>query len=347
MPAPMVEKTLHDLRTHAARPKWVLMSTWIFGILILAALILIVLRLGELKNFVRLAEQARPRWLVTAFFLQILTYVSVASAWRATLTKTGHPVSLTRLVPIGLGKLFTDQAFPSAGMSGNILVARGLSRRGVPAPLVMAALLLDIIGYYIAYLIMVLVTLSILRAHYHVHPALLSAFTVLAALAIGFPTLIVWLKRRSSRPLPRILQRIPYSGFLMRIIREVPPGVLRDPLLILKNICFEAGVFLLDVVTLWAVFFSIGQTVTILVPFICFIAASVAATVSPFPVGLGTFEAAAVGTLGMLGVQIEVALTATLLLRGFTFWLPMLPGLVFAQREIGGKRLMLLGDEKG
>ena len=342
----MVDKTLHDLHSHAVRPKWVLRSTWIFGILILAALILIVLRLGELKNFVRLIEQAQPQWLVMAVFLQILTYMCVASAWRATLTKSGHPVSLIRLMPIGLGKLFTDQAIPSAGMSGNILVARGLSRRGVPVHLVMAALLVDIIGYYIAYLIMVLVTLSILRTHYHVHAALLSAFTMLAVLAIGFPTLIVWLKRRSSRPLPRILQRLRFSDFLMRIIREVPSGILRDPVLIFKNTCFEAGVFLLDVITLWVVLFSIGQTVSILVPFICFIAASVAATVSPFPVGLGTFEAVAVATLGMLGVQIEVALTATLLLRGFTFWLPMLPGLVLVQREIGGKKEMLVEDGK-
>jgi uncharacterized protein (TIRG00374 family) len=334
----MVGKTLHDLHPHAVRPKWVLRSSWIFGILILAALILIVLRLGELQNFVRLAEQVRPQWLITAAFLQILTYVSVASAWRATLTRTGYRVSLTRLVPIGLGKLFTDQAFPSAGMSGNILVARSLSRRGVPAHLILAALLVDIIGYYIAYLIMVLMTLSILRAHYQVHAALLSAFTMLAVLAIGFPTLIVWLKRRSSRPLPRILQRFPFSDFLMRIIRDVPSGILRNPVLIFKNTCFEAGVFLLDVFTLWVVLLAIGQNVSIMVPFICFIVASVAATVSPFPVGLGTFEAVAVATLGMLGVQIEVALTATLLLRGFTFWLPMLPGLMLAQREIGGKR---------
>ncbi len=343
----MVDKTLHDLHPQAVRPKWAHKGAWIFGILILVALILIVLRLGELKNFMLLAEQARPQWLVTAIFLQILTYVSVASAWRATLMKTGHPVPLIRLVPLGLGKLFTDQAIPSAGMSGNILVAGGLSRRGVPAHLVMAVLLVDIIGYYIAYLIMVLVTLSILKAHYHVHTALLSAFTMLAVLAIGFPTLIVWLRRRSSRPLPRILQRLPFSDFLMRIIREVPPGILRDPVLIFKNTCFEAGVFLLDVVTLWVVLFSIGQTVSIMVPFICFIAASVAATVSPLPVGLGTFEAVAVATFGMLGVQIEVALTATLLLRGFTFWLPMLPGLVLAQREIGGKRATQEGGGKG
>lgn len=334
----MVEKAFHDLHAHIVRPKWVLRSGWILGILILTALILIVLRLGELRNFLILVEQVRPQWLVTAVILQILTYVSVASAWRATLTKTGHPLPLTRLVPMGLGKLFTDQAIPSAGMSGNILVARGLSRRGVPAHLVLSALLMDIIGYYIAYLVMVLITLSILRAYYQVHAALLSAFAMLAVLAIGFPTLIVWLKRRSSRPLPFFLQRLPFSDFMVRIIRDVPSGILRDPLLIFKNTFFEAGVFLLDVFTLWVVLLSIGQNVSILVPFVCFIAASVTATVSPLPVGLGTFEAVAVATLGMLGIQIEVALTATLLLRGFTFWLPMLPGLMFAQREIGGNK---------
>jgi uncharacterized protein (TIRG00374 family) len=332
----MVNNTLHDLHPHHFRPKWPHKGAWILGILILAALIMIVLRLGELKNFIRLSEQARPQWLVTAVFLQFLTYVSVASAWRATLARTGHPVPLTRLVPLGLGKLFTDQAIPSVGMSGNILVAKGLSRRGVPAHLVLAALFVDIIGYYIAYMIMVLVTILILKAYYHVHAALLSLFTLFAVLAIGIPSIIVWIKRRSSRPLPRILQHIPFSDIFMRIIREVPSGILRDPVLVFKNTCFEAGVFLLDVITLWVVLFSLGQEVSIMVPFICFIAASVAGTVSPFPVGLGTFEAVAVATLGMLGIQIEVALTATLLLRGFTFWLPMLPGLLIAQREIGG-----------
>ena len=331
----MVNKAFHDLHPHTIKPKWVLSSAWILGILILIALILVVLRLGELKNFVRLAEQTKPQWMISAVVLQILTYFSVASAWRATLTRSGHPVALLPLVPIGLGKLFTDQAIPSAGMSGNILVARSLSRRGIPAHLVLAALLLNIIGYYIAYLIMVLVTLSILKAYYPVNTALLTAFAMLAVLAIGVPSLIVWLKRRSSRPLPKVLQRLHFSEFLMRVIRDVPSGVLRDPLLIAKNTFFEAGVFLLDVLTLWVVLLSVGQNVTIFVPFVCFIAASVAATVSPFPVGLGTFEAVAVATLAMLGIQIEVALTATLLLRGFTFWLPMLPGLMFAQKEIG------------
>jgi uncharacterized protein (TIRG00374 family) len=98
--------------------------------------------------------------------------------------------------------------------------------------------------------------------------------------------------------------------------------------------------------TLWVVLLSIGQAVHPMVPFTVFIAASVFGTVSPVPMGLGTFEAVAVATLGLLGVPIEAALTATLLLRGFTFWLPMLPGLVLARGEIGGKPIFRTPDSR-
>jgi uncharacterized membrane protein YbhN (UPF0104 family) len=50
--------------------------------------------------------------------------------------------------------------------------------------------------------------------------------------------------------------------------------------------------------------------------------------------GLGTFEATCVAMLRTLGVPLEAALMATLLLRGFTLWLPMLPGLLLARREL-------------
>jgi hypothetical protein len=36
-------------------------------------------------------------------------------------------------------------------------------------------------------------------------------------------------------------------------------------------------------------------------------------------------------------LAVEPALAATLLLRGFTFWLPMLPGLWLARRELRGR----------
>jgi uncharacterized membrane protein YbhN (UPF0104 family) len=71
-------------------------------------------------------------------------------------------------------------------------------------------------------------------------------------------------------------------------------------------------------VSFWAVFPS-------------FVLASMVATVGPIPLGLGTFEVSCVSMLGVMGVPIEAALTSTLLLRGLTLWLPMLPGMWLAR----------------
>ena len=49
------------------------------------------------------------------------------------------------------------------------------------------------------------------------------------------------------------------------------------------------------------------------------------------PGGLGSFEAASVLTLQLSGVALPEALSATLLFRGLSFWLPMLPGVGFAR----------------
>jgi uncharacterized membrane protein YbhN (UPF0104 family) len=46
---------------------------------------------------------------------------------------------------------------------------------------------------------------------------------------------------------------------------------------------------------------------------------------------LGVFEAASVVTLKLAGVPVPVALGATLLFRGLSFWIPMLPGLFFSR----------------
>lgn len=55
--------------------------------------------------------------------------------------------------------------------------------------------------------------------------------------------------------------------------------------------------------------------------------ANLVRTMGFVPEGLGTFEATSVLPLKMVGVAIPVALSATLLFRGLSFWLPMLPGL--------------------
>lgn len=65
--------------------------------------------------------------------------------------------------------------------------------------------------------------------------------------------------------------------------------------------------------------------------FIALMSASIAMTLVPIPLGLGSFEASCAGMLAVLGVRIEPAVTATLLLRGMTLWLPLALGLILVR----------------
>jgi len=60
---------------------------------------------------------------------------------------------------------------------------------------------------------------------------------------------------------------------------------------------------------------------------------TLARTLGPVPGGLGIFEAASVATLKLMGVPIAAGLAATLLFRGFSYWLPMAQGILLARRE--------------
>jgi hypothetical protein len=48
---------------------------------------------------------------------------------------------------LGIAKLFTHQVVPTGGVSGAILVVRGLARRGVPTNVAMAVLLVGLVAF--------------------------------------------------------------------------------------------------------------------------------------------------------------------------------------------------------
>jgi uncharacterized membrane protein YbhN (UPF0104 family) len=68
-----------------------------------------------------------------------------------------------------------------------------------------------------------------------------------------------------------------------------------------------------------------------------FMMASIAVILGPIPMGLGSFEAVSIGMLRAMGVPFEAALSATLLFRGYTLWVPLIPGMFAARRQLKRK----------
>lgn len=305
---------------------------WLIGLVIFSGVVLLVTHLGDIDRFAQLVRQAEPEWLLAGLLLQAATYFSAAMTWRLSLTRLGITYPLLPLVPLGLAKLYLDQALPSGGISGTMFMVSAMSRRGISKEQCISALMVSLAGYYAAYILAALATVFLLGYYRDLNVWVLTITALLCTVAVLIPVGVLRLARLGRTP--AFLARVPLLYYFVQAISKAPNTLLRSPALIAKVTMLAASVFLLDSATLWIMLRALGQDVSFFVAFPSFVVASMVATLGPVPLGLGTFEAACVTMLTTLNVSIEAALTSTLLLRGFTMWLPMLPGILLARREI-------------
>jgi hypothetical protein len=309
---------------------------WLTGVLLLAVLVIVSTHVAEERELARLLRRAEPAWLLGAIVLQVLTYACAAAVWQRALAYGGGGPSLRRLLPLGLAKLFTDQALPSVGMSGTLLVVRGLQRRGVSRTASIAAMLTGLVAFYLGYLIAIIAAVAILWRHGEIHLLIVVPVALVGALAAGTPLALFALRQRALRHPPRWLARWPGARDVAAALREAPAGSLFAPRLLAETTALQLSIFALDTTTLDLCLRAVGSPAALPGVFASFLVASVVSSISWMPGGLGAFEGACVALLHLQGVPVEGALAATLLLRGMTFWLPMLPGFAVARREAGG-----------
>jgi uncharacterized protein (TIRG00374 family) len=314
---------------------------WILGLAAIALVVTAVVRIGDLDAFAAMLRGARPGWLFAALVLQAATYLCVATGWKIVLAAAGTPKPITRLFPIAIGKLFADQVVPVAGMGGNMFVVDRLTGLGVKRGTAVAALLVSMTGFYAAYSICALAMLAILWDK-GLASLWIGAFVLLfLVVALAIPALAIWIRWRGRRPLSPMLARFAVVRNLMLIVGEAPGSLLADRGLISRAAAVNALVFLADSASLMACFLALGQDVSFSTAFVAVMAASMVATLGPIPLGLGTFEAGSTGMLSLMGVPLEAALAATLLLRVFTLWLPLLPGFMLIRAALRTKAAMI------
>jgi len=314
------------------------LTAWLVGILAVGGLVLVVLRFGDLELFGRTLRHARPLWLGGALLLQVGTYCAVAAGWNAVLGRAGARQPLHRLLPIAITKLFADQALPSAGLGGDVVLIDQLTAIGAPRPAAVAALLVAMVGYYLAYAFLAVTMLVLLWFHGEATPWLVGLVTSFLLVALAIPALALWLRSRGSRPLPSRVERIRPLARLLHIIGEAPPQLVADRGLLGRVAGFSGLVFLADAATLSLSLLALGGAAAPAAAFIALICASIVVTLAPIPLGLGGFEAACTAMLVFLGVPSSLALAATLVFRGFSLWLPLLLGLALMRHAASARR---------
>ena len=307
---------------------------WFLAAMLIAGLVVAVLHWGDVKRFGKLLTEAKPVWLAVAALLQLGTYVGLAAQWWLVLRRARTPESAPDLFRLTLAKHFADQVVPTAGMSGNVVVVDRLVNLGVPRNNAVAALLLQIISYYISYALGALWVLVVLWWKSHSSLLLTLAVLVFLVVAGGIPAIVLWLHRRGQERIPPWISKWSKAKRFFELVGEAPGELVRDPHLIAWLTGLNLAVFVADAATMQACVEALGVHAPLSAGYVAFMFASIAVILGPVPMGLGSFEAVSIAMLRLFGVPFEAAVGATLLFRGFTLWLPLIPGGILLKTEM-------------
>ena len=305
---------------------------WASSLVLCAGVVGIAVHFSDAQDFVRFARQAHPLWLLMAVVWQTATYGAQAEIWRLVARAAGSRLSFADGCRISLAKQFVDQALPSAGVSGTVFTAGALGARGLTRNAAWTAVAVNLVSYNIVYVAGLAVALGLGRLHGRGSAVIVGVSIVFTLLSAGLTALMFSLPGRASHPISRRLARVPMIHGILKHLENANRRLVRDPRLMTAAVLWQAAIVALDTLTLVALIESLGERAELAGAFVSFMIASLVRSMGLVPGGLGTFEASAVVTLHMTGTRLSVALAATLMFRGLTFWLPMAPGLWYARR---------------
>jgi len=322
--------TAYENTGHAA---WL---SWMLGGALLVAVIAAALHFSEERAFVRVVQDAKPWWLAVAVFLQVSTYVAQGGIWRLVARATERPLSRRAAIELSLAKLFAEQALPSAGLSSSVLIAKALDQRRFSPAAVKAAVLINIASYHLAYIIALSGALAILAWRRQENPVVILTAVLFLLFSIGLSVVILAMAGRPVAQANLIARRFQAAQTTLAFVSGADGQLVRNPRVLAAAIAMQGAIVLLDAASVWALIGALGVWAPATAVFASFMVASLFRTMGIVPGGLGMFEATSVLTLRMAGVDLAVALSATLLFRGLSFWLPMGPGYWFSRRALAG-----------
>lgn len=312
--------------------------SWLLALLLVAAVAFAGFHWGDVKKFGELVTHAQLLWLLAAAAVQVGTYTTLALEWARVLHAGRCPAPFGKLLGLTVAKHFADQMVPTAGMSGNVVVADRLTKIGSSRRVAMAAVIMSIIAYYASYAVAAVIALLFLVVRGDGSWFALTLIGAFLALAAAVPALSLWLQQKGKRAIPDWLRRFGSVRELFQMIGKAPSQLVRNRRLLGELTLLNGAAFALDGVTMLLCLYALGIRAPFDTAFVALIMASMVVTLGPIPMGLGSFEAVSIGTLRAKGVPFEAALSATLLFRGFTLWLPLIPGMIAARRQLKRKR---------
>ncbi|HWM91599.1 MAG TPA: lysylphosphatidylglycerol synthase transmembrane domain-containing protein [Thermoanaerobaculia bacterium] len=239
---------------------------------------------------------------------------------------------------------------PSARLIGGLMRARYFARYlSRPFGLIYGVVLYDQVAHHVVMTTCTWIAVIVAAPLFgHAWLGMAAAAVLVAVVAV----IVVWTRRSSNlmeNPLVRFLARgaAKAEGRMQRLYShgheavEVFVRLLGHGRLHGRAGVLGLGFFVLNLLSQWLVFRALGIEVPVLVIFAGVALGNAAGMLTGTPGGLGTTEAAMVGSFVAMGMIREDALAGTLLYRGLHYASILgigLPALLFLELKLGGRK---------
>lgn len=268
-------------------------------------------------KFNQVIGEANWAWVAAALVFSALTYIAAALSL---LGFVPEKVSFVRTVIAQIAGNFVKLVAPAA-VGGVALNARFLQRAGVRPGLAVASVGASQL-FGLGSHILLLLTFGYLTGTERT-PSLSPSRTVIAGLLTAAVLVLVVTAIPALRKFVVTRVRSLFAGVVPRML-----DILQRPKKLVTGIGGMLGLTVANVMCLDASIraFGGGEQISYASIAVVFLAGNALGSAAPTPGGVGAVELALTGLLTAAGLGSDTALSAVLLFRLMTFWLPVLPG---------------------
>jgi uncharacterized protein (TIRG00374 family) len=303
----------------------------------LAALYFLLPQIAGLDDTWNRISDGRPEWTIAALVLTFGMFGGYVAMFRGVFLRTGSRIGWRASYQITMAGLAASRLFAAGGAGGLVLTAWALRRSGMRKRTVADKTISFLVLTYLPYAVAVVV------CGFGLHWGLFSgedpfsltfvpAVVGVILLAIAFA--IAFIPTDLQRRLAPFTKRGGRIGRLMRQLAEAPAATsagVRDAIDHLRSrdpALFGAVLYwAFQIAVLWAAFHAFGDSPPIAVLIQGFFVGMLG-NLLPMPGGVGGVEGGMIGAFAAFGVDSGLAVVAVLVYRAFTFWLPLVPGVI-------------------
>jgi uncharacterized protein (TIRG00374 family) len=321
---------------HLTRQRAIALSLFIASVL--AFLYFVLPKLAGLRQTWDRAGDGSPGWLVAAAILELLSFGGYVALFRTVFVRGGRSqIDWPSSYEITMAGLAASRLFAAGGAGGVALTVWALRRSGMARSVVAARMVAFMTVLYAVYMLSLVLFGLGLRTGVlpgggsfaiTILPAILGGVVIVVALLLA--RVPGYVEGRIEAVSRRTTRGAAVRAWALTVPALVGNGVRGALEIVASRDPFALGAIAwwgFDIATLWASFHAFGSpppfSVIVMAYFV-----GMFGNLLPLPGGIGGVEGGMIGALLAFGVTGSLAVVAVLIYRGFSFWLPTIPGAI-------------------